>query len=575
MDFGKWVRIVAVSLGVFFFIVSSFAEKAPYTSFAKDATSAPPTDHYDYIIIGGGTAGCPLSATLSAAAKVLLLERGGLPYDNPNVTQITGFLKSLADTSPTSASQLFVSTDGVFNHRARVLGGGSAINAGFYTRASGDYVRRVGWDPRLVNESYEWAESKVAHRPRIRQWQAAVRDGLLQAAGVLPYNGFTYEHLSGTKVGGSIFDQHGIRHTAADLLEYADPTRITVYLHAMVQQILFRTSPGQKPKAYGVFYKDSKGNRHIAYLKSGASNEIILSAGAVGSPQLLMLSGIGPARELRAHGINVVLDQPSVGQGMSDNPMNALFIPSRRPVEISLVQVVGISDVGSYIEAASGFFELSALHEIVQDYATLANQSIEPFIIPANQTIPESMLGSDPNPGPNTKVAVILQKVMGPFSTGYLELHNRDPNENPRVTFNYFEDSRDLERCVGGMEILGKVVESRAVSEFRYPYTSFQSLKRFMLSIPINLRRKHVAATYSMEQYCRDTVMTLWHYHGGCQVDRVVDRDYRLLGVDSLRVVDGSTFYYSPGTNPQATLMMLGRYMGQKILQKRNTEKEN
>lgn len=217
---------------------------APYTSFAKDASSAPPTDHYDYILIGGGTAGCPLAATLSATANVLLLERGGLPYDNPNVTHITGFVKSLADTSPTSASQLFVSTDGVFNHRARVLGGGSAINAGFYTRASHEYVSRVGWDPRLVNESYEWAESKVAHRPPIRQWQAAVRDGLL-AAGVSPYNGFTLEHLIGTKVGGSIFDEDGIRHTAADLLEYADPAKITVYLHATVQQILFRTSQGE------------------------------------------------------------------------------------------------------------------------------------------------------------------------------------------------------------------------------------------------------------------------------------------------------------------------------------------
>lgn len=92
-----------------------------------------------------------------------------------------------------------------------------------------------------------------------------------------------------------------------------------------------------------------------------------------------MLSGIGPARDLRAHGINVVLDQPLVGQGMSDNPMNALFIPSRKPVEISLVQIVGISDVGSYIEAASGFFELSSLHKMVQDYATLANKVSAPI----------------------------------------------------------------------------------------------------------------------------------------------------------------------------------------------------
>lgn len=174
---------------------------------------------------------------------MLLLERGGLPYDNPNVTEIQGFIKSLADTSPTSASQLFISTDGVFNHRGRVLGGGSAINAGFYTRASDEYVRDAGWEAGLVRESYEWVERKVAHQPRIMQWQTAVKDGLLDA-GVSPFNGFTYEHLLGTKVGGSIFDDNGYRHTAADLLEYADPARITVYLHATVHRILFRTSPG-------------------------------------------------------------------------------------------------------------------------------------------------------------------------------------------------------------------------------------------------------------------------------------------------------------------------------------------
>ncbi|KAL1531463.1 (R)-mandelonitrile oxidase [Salvia divinorum] len=556
-----------LSLGIFFLFVSSFAEQAPYISFAKDATSAPQLDYYDYVVIGGGTAGCALAATLSASAKVLLLERGGLPYGNPNVTQIAGFAKSLLDTSRSSPAQLFVSTDGVFNHRARVLGGGSAINAGFYTRASAEYVRGAGWDPRLANESYEWVERKVAHLPRVQQWQAAVRDGL-RDAGVAPDHGATYEHLHGTKVGGSIFDENGVRHTAADLLEYAHPPNITVYFHATVHRILFNTSLGRKPKANGVFFKDSKGYNHRVYLKRGAANEIILSAGALGSPQLLMLSGIGPGPELRAWGINVVVEQPLVGQGMSDNPMNALLIPSSRPVEISLVQVVGISNIGSYIEAASGFFELSSIYDFVQDNTNVANKTVEPFMIPTNQTIQQILQGSKAQ---NARLAVVLQKITGPFSTGYMELENKDPDSNPRVTFNYFKDERDVARCVGGMNILRKVVRSRAVSEFLFPFTSFESLQRFMLSLPINLRGKHVASAYSMEQYCRDTVMTLWHYHGGCQVGRVVDPDYRVIGVDSLRVVDGSTFYFSPGTNPQATVMMLGRYMGQMILQHRDS----
>ncbi|KAL1531464.1 (R)-mandelonitrile oxidase [Salvia divinorum] len=534
-------NVVAFSFGIFFWIVSSSAEKAPYTSFAKNATSAPPVSYYDYIIIGGGTAGCPLAATLSASADVLLLERGGLPYDNPNVVHATGFFNSLRDTSPASAAQLFVSTDGVFNHRARVLGGGSSINAGFYTRASRAYVGRAGWEPGLVEASYEWVERKVAFRPRLRTWQAAVREGLLHA-GVLPDNGFTLEHLPGTKTGATIFDDDGIRHTAADLLEFANPRNITVFLHATVQQILFTTA-GNKSKAYGAMFKDSNGNKHMAYLKNGTKNEIILSAGALGSPQLLMLSGIGPGPKLRARRIEVVLDQPMVGQGMSDNPMNVIFIPSRISIEPSLVQVVGITPFDFYIEAANGQFD-----------------PFSPLSSPANQT---QSSGQEHAP--------VVGKVAGPFSVGYMELQSRDPNDNPSVTFNYFNDSRDLVKCVKGMEILKRVVESPAISRFRYPNSTVQSLLNYTLSIPNNLRTRHNSSVYNMEQYCKDTVMTIWHYHGGCQVDRVVDRDYRVLGVDALRVVDGSTFYYSPGTNPQATLMMLGRYMGKKILTERDT----
>lgn len=148
------------------------------------------------------------------------------------------FSSTLEDTSPDSPTQQFVSEDGVYNARARVLGGGSVLNAGFYTRASTRYMREAGWNEALVNASYRWVENKVAFQPPMLQWQSAVRDGLLEV-GVLPNNGFTYDHMYGTKVGGTIFDKDGNRHTAADLLEYANPAKIRVYLHATVQRIIF------------------------------------------------------------------------------------------------------------------------------------------------------------------------------------------------------------------------------------------------------------------------------------------------------------------------------------------------
>ncbi|CAA2962989.1 HOTHEAD-like isoform X2 [Olea europaea subsp. europaea] len=132
----------------------------PYSSFVKDVKLAPPAVYFDYMVIGGGTAGCALAATLSqGGAKVLLLERG-------------------------------------------VLGGGFTIIVGFFARASSDYVVAAGCNSRLVNELYDWVEKKVVlFQPPVLTWQSTVREGLLAW-----YNDFTYEHLLGTEVGGTIFD---------------------------------------------------------------------------------------------------------------------------------------------------------------------------------------------------------------------------------------------------------------------------------------------------------------------------------------------------------------------------------
>ncbi|GMY07059.1 protein HOTHEAD [Fagus crenata] len=539
MGFGCWRFIYTFLTGILFFHSFCYSEKASNYSFLLKATSAPANANYDYIIIGGGTASCALAATLSQGANVLVLERGGSPYDNPKVTDVGSYITTLTDTSLSSPFQHFVSQDGVINARPRILGGGSALNAGFYTRASASYIKEAGWNETLVNESYQWAEKLVVFKPPMLQWQSAVRDGLLEA-GVLPDNGFTYDHLYGTKAGGIIFDKDGHRHCAADLLEYADPTKIKVYLHATVYNILFRNNNGSpKPQAYGVIFTDALGTKHTAYLNNNSMNEIILSAGAIGSPQLLMLSGIGPVDELQAQG-------NGIGQDMADNPMNFVFIPSPNPVEVSLIQVVGITKSDSYIEAASGL-------SIGSSWAQKISRSILKFLLKtglASEVLLEMALVAG-NVNKTIRGGVIIQKTNGPISKGNLKLLSMNPNLNPSVTFNYYKEPEDLKKCVDGMK------------------TIMSALMELMLYLPVNMRKKHLSASISLEQFCIDTITTIWHYHGGCQVGKVVDTNYRVLGVDALRVIDGSTFNSSPGMNPQATVMMLGRYMGQKILQER------
>ncbi|KAL3618247.1 hypothetical protein CASFOL_038568 [Castilleja foliolosa] len=545
----------------------------PASSFSPPSSSAASRggdSSYDYIIVGGGTAGCPLAATLSRNYTVLLLERGGTPFANANVSFMENFHISLADVSPTSASQMFVSTDGVFNSRARVLGGGSCINAGFYTRADASFIEKVGWDVDLVNESYPWIEDQIVFQPEVPLWQKAVRDGLLEA-GISPFNGFTYDHKYGTKVGGTIFDKYGRRHTAAELLASANPEKIDVLVHATVQKIEFDTT-GEKPKAVGVIFKDENGRTHRATLSKGPENEIIISSGAIGSPQLLLLSGIGPKKELEKHNISVVLNNKFVGKNMADNPLNTIFVPTNGPIKQSLIQTVGITKMGVYIEASSGFGQSS--DSIHWDHGIASAEIGQLSTIPPKQRTHEAIhhyRRSKQNlPHEAFMGGFILEKIAMPLSKGHITLKNTNIDDNPSITFNYFSHPSDVARCVDGIRVIEKIIRSKHFKNLTtIGKVPSEKLLNMSVQANVNLLPKHTNDTKSLAQFCKDTVITIWHYHGGCHVGKVVDSNYKVLGVKGVRVVDGSTFYDSPGTNPQATVMMMGRYVGVKMLRER------
>ncbi|KAF0891487.1 hypothetical protein E2562_009900 [Oryza meyeriana var. granulata] len=500
-------RALAIFAATSFFAMLACVQTAGgenYT-FMKDAVHAPQVSYYDYIVVGGGTAGCPLAATLSQRFRVLLLERGGSPYDDERIGNMTSFADTLSDTSPLSPAQRFVSEDGVINSRPRVLGGGSCINAGFYTRASDEYVRGLGWDLEATTAAYRWVEDVVAFQPELGPWQAALRRGLLEI-GVVPDNGFTYDHILGTKVGGSIFDAQGRRHTAADLLRYSRPDGIDVFLRARVARILFARKGG-KPVARGVVYHDSRGGTHMAFLNLGARNEIILSAGALGSPQLLMLSGVGPADHLRSFGITLVLNQSAVGQGMSDNPMNAIYVPSPSPVEVSLIQVVGITEVGSYIEGAGGANwgirrSGSGADNQPRNFGMFSPQTGQLATVPPKQRTPEAIARAAEAMSQLDDAAFrggfILEKILGPLSSGHFELRIFYPFVNPSVTFNYFFYSEDLLRCVFGFLFIERVIQSLAFFNFTYSYFSVESFFIFSAFFPVNLLPRHVNDSFSL-----------------------------------------------------------------------------
>ncbi|MFS7966914.1 putative (R)-mandelonitrile lyase [Helianthus anomalus] len=509
-----------------------------YLSFTHQAADFTPVEEYDYIIVGGGTAGCPLAATLSKKYSVLLLERGGVATSDPDILYENRSLNPLLyanhDDSP---AQNFISEDGVLNTRGRVLGGSSMINFGFYSRANDYFYENSGieWDMSAVESAYEWVENCiVTPTDRLRKWQASMFNALLEA-GVGPDNGFTLDHVQGTKIGGSTFDDSGRRHGAVELLSKANPEYLKVVVHAIVDRVIFSTS--KSLAAIGVTYHDSQGKHHEVRVRRGG--EVILSAGAIGSPQLLLLSGLGPKSSLLSLNIPVVHDHPFIGQFMADPPRNGinLLVPVRL-LDVG-VRVVGITEDGPYIEST-----------VVPQIA-----SIIPFI-PFLNLIPPS----------NLSVVVIAGKVSRPKSTGSLNLISPfDVTVSPRVRFNYYSHTEDIHQCGKIVEVLNKVLKTPAMEEYKFP--GILGHNRFSYigpSLP-----KDSSDEESIATFCRTTLATFWHMHGGCLVNKVVDSNLKVIGVSSLRVVDSSTFSSSPGTNPQATTMMLGRYVGEKILNER------
>ncbi|KAJ0629086.1 putative (R)-mandelonitrile lyase [Helianthus annuus] len=214
-----------------------------YLRFTYEATDFSPAKAYDYIIIGGGTAGCPLAATLSESYSVLLLERGS-SLNKSVLYESNIFPNLLAANDNDSPVQTFVSEDGLQNARARILGGGSMINGGFYSRADDYFYDNAGiqWDMGAVERAYEWVENSIVTRPaHLNRFQTSFFNGLLES-GVDPDNGFTFDHVRGTKIGGSTFNDSGIRHGAVELLNNANPENLDVLVHAMVVRVIFSTS---------------------------------------------------------------------------------------------------------------------------------------------------------------------------------------------------------------------------------------------------------------------------------------------------------------------------------------------
>ena len=502
-------------------------------------------DGFDYIIVGAGSAGCVLANRLSedSAARVLLLEAGGRdthPYIRIPLGLGKIHEKRMFDWGYDSEPEPAMAGRAIEASRGKVLGGSSSINVMTYTRGNpGDYDRwaqkgALGWSYAEVLPYFRrvetWEGGANAYRggegplgveysrkpdPIFAAWAEAGR-----AAGfpiVEDYNGATQE--------GFGRGQHSIRNgyrcsTAAAFLRPArNRPNLTVETGVHVTRVILQGS-----RAAGVEY--SHNGRTV---RAAATNEVILAAGTFNTPQILMLSGIGPAAHLREHGITPVADLP-VGRNLQDHL--ALWCMYERPQggpfrELMRFDRMAIAMLQAYFFGAGPATTLpGAMHAFVKTRPELAVPDIE-FMFRSAPIHPHLWL-----PGIKARYADetgIRPTLLHPDSRGEVLLRSANPTDPPRIIFNFFSAPNDLPTLREGVKRARDVAAQAPLK----PYIGKEIAPTTT-----------VTSDADIENWIRRTAITAHHPCGTCAMGlderAVLDPQLRVRGIEKLRVVDAS-----------------------------------
>jgi choline dehydrogenase len=485
-----------------------------------------------YIVVGAGTAGCVIAARLSqdAGARVLLLEAGG-PERARAMTVPNAWpdnLGSAADWADVTTPQ--AEAGPVAYPRGRVLGGSGAINAMAHVRG-----HRAVYDRWAAEGVAGWGFADLLPYFRRNERTVGRDEELRGTAGPIPLDPAATasrhpvacafaeallqvgceatDDLSGTQQEGvawvDLAISNGERVCSADayLRPVLDRPNLVVETGCLVTRLNV-----EQGRCTGVSYV-----RHEAQVQARASGEVIVCAGAVGSPQLLMLSGIGPADELRALGIGPVADVPAVGQNLQDHPiaMACYTCPVSRPQS-----VYNHGEV--YAGVRSG---------LAGAYPDL---HLFPILLP--------LAPAEPPTGGYALVAAVV----APDSQGSVRLACADPGRAPLIDPGFLREPRDLDRLAEGLDLVRQAAAS----------TLFAGLRSAEAWPGAGL-----GARAGLRSWIRRTVASYYHPGGTCRMgsgaDVVVDAQLRVRGVAGLRVADASVMPVIPNAHPNATVLAI------------------